>query len=163
MRLDGRRVEELDGADGLELVAVGAGEGMASAGELIEDDAEGPEVGLDAALSGDELLGGHVGDGAAAGGVGGDGGAGLATGGFGGVEVELFGREAAGEAEVEDFGEAAVGEHDVGGLEVAMKDAEGVGGGEAVGNLDANRKDELEAGGALRNEACRETGRGRTA
>src|SRR5581483_4230427 len=53
---EGRRVGELDGADGLELVAVGTGEGMASAGELVEDDAEGPQVGLDGALAGDELL-----------------------------------------------------------------------------------------------------------
>ena len=150
--VEGRRIDELNGADGLELVAVGAGEGMAAAGEFIEDDAEGPEVGLHTALAGDELLGGHVGDGAAARGVGGDGRAGFPAGSFGGVEVGFFGRQAAGEAEVENLGQAAIGEHDVGGLEVAMEDAEGVGGGEAVGDLDADGEDELQAGGAFGDE-----------
>ena len=70
---DGGRVGELDGADGLELGRVGAVEGMAAGGELVEDEAEGEDVGLDAGLAGDELLGRHVGDGAAAGGVGGAG------------------------------------------------------------------------------------------
>ena len=70
---DGGRVGELDGADGLELGRVGAVEGMAAGGELVEDEAEGEDVGLDGGLAGDELLGRHVGDGAAAGGVGGAG------------------------------------------------------------------------------------------
>ena len=74
------------------------------------------------------------------------------AGGAGGVELGLVGTEAAGEAEVEDLDEAAVGEHDVGGLEVAMEDAEVVGGGEAVGGLDAGGEDELEAGGAFGDE-----------
>ena len=144
--VEGRRVDELDRADGLELVAVGTGEGMAAAGKLVEDDAEGPEVGLDGALAGNELLGGHVSDSAAAGGIGGNGVSGLPARGFGGVELGFFGRETAGEAEVEDLGEAAVGEHNVGGLKVAMEDAERVGGGESVGDLDADGQDELEAG-----------------
>ena len=80
------------------------------------------------------------------------GGAGLPARGFGGIEVGFFGRQAAGEAEVEDLDEAAVGEHDVGGLEVAMEDAEGVGGGEAVGDLDADGEDELQAGWAFGDE-----------
>ena len=154
---DRERVGVLDGADGLEFGRVGAVEGMAAGGELVEDEAEGEDVGLDAGLAGDELLGRHVGDGAAAGGVGG---AGDSLGradfalvdGAAGVELGLVGTEAAGEAEVEDLDEAAVGEHDVGGLEVAVEDAEGVGGGEAVGGLDAGREDELEGGGAFGDE-----------
>ncbi len=141
---DGGWVGELDSTDALELGGVGAVEGVAAGGELVEDEAEGEDVGLDAGLAGDELLGGHIGDGAAAGGVGGSGGRhGALAGGAGGVEVGLIGREAAGEAEVEDLDEAAVGEHDVGGLEVAMEDAEGVGRGETVGDLDAGGEDEL--------------------
>ena len=70
---DRGRLGELDGADGLELGRVGAVEGMAAGGELVEDEAEGEDVGLDAGLAGDELLRRHVGDGAAARGVGGAG------------------------------------------------------------------------------------------
>ena len=125
---------------------------MAAAGELVEDDAEGPEVALHTALAGDELLGRHVGDGAAARGVGGDGRAGFPARSFGGIEAGFFGRQATGETEVEDFGQAAIGKHDVGGLEVAMEDAEGVGGGEAVGDLDADGEDELQAGWAFGDE-----------
>ena len=129
---------------------------MAAGGELVEDEAEGEDVGLDGGLAGDELLGRHVGDGAAACGVGGAGdgvGARFALAdGAGGVELGLVGAEAAGEAEVEDLDEAAVGEHDVGGLEVAMEDAEVVRGGEAVGDLDAGGEDELEAGRAFGDE-----------
>ena len=127
--------------------------GVAAGGELVEDEAEGEDVGLNSGLPGDELLGRHVGDGAAAGGVGAAfGGGAIGLLGSGGVEVGLVGAEAAGEAEVEDLDEAAVGEHDVGGLEVAMEDAERVRGGEAVGDLDAGGEDELEAGGALGDE-----------
>lgn len=42
-------------------------------------------------------------------------------------------------AEVEDLDRAALGEHDVGGLEVAVDDAGGVRGGEAVGDLGTDR------------------------
>ena len=41
----------------------------------------------------------------------------------------------AGEAEVEDLYPSIFGEHDVFGLEVAVDDTGGVGGGEAVGHL----------------------------
>ena len=146
---DGGRVGELDGADGLELGGVGTVEGVAAGGELVEDEPEGEDVGLDAGLAGNELLGRHVGDGAAAGGVGGSGDWGALVDGAAGVEFGLVGAEAAGEAEVEDLDKAAVGEHDVGGFEVAMEDAEVVGGGEAVGGLNAGGEDELEAGGAF--------------
>ena len=69
---------------------------MAAGGEFVEDEAEGEDVGLDAGLAGDELLGRHVGDGAAARGVGGAGdGLGRAdfalVDGAGGVEVGLVG------------------------------------------------------------------------
>jgi hypothetical protein len=111
---------------------------MTSAGQFIEDDAERPEVALDAALAGDELLGRHVGDGASAGGVGRGGGVGGATGGLRGIEFCFFKVDAARETEVENLGQAAVGEHDVRGLEIAMKDAERVGGAETVGDLDAH-------------------------
>lgn len=152
-----RRFGELDGADGLKLGGVGAVEGMSAGGELVEDEAEGEDVGLDAGLAGNELLGGHVGDSAATRGVGG------AWNGLGrtdfafvdgaaGIELGLIGAEAASKAEVEDLDEAAVGEHDVGGLEVAMEDSEQVGGGEAVGDLNAGGEDQLEAGGALVDE-----------
>src|ERR1700732_4894124 len=114
---------------------------MAAGGELVEDEAEGEDVGLDAGLAGDELLGRHVGDGAAAGGVGSSGDRGALVDGAAGVELGLVGAEAAGEAEVEDLDEAAVGEHDVGWLEVAVEDAEVVSGGEAVGGLDAGGED----------------------
>src|SRR5207249_2244707 len=79
----------------------GAGGEGAVGGELIEDEAEGEDVGLDAGLAGDELLGRHVGDGAAAGGVGGAG-YGLGRADFAladraaGVELGLVGTEAAG-------------------------------------------------------------------
>ncbi len=68
------------------------------------------------------------------------------VGGAGGVELGLIESEAASEAEVENLDEAAVGEHDVGRLEVAMEDAERVGGRETVGDLNAGGEDELEAG-----------------
>jgi hypothetical protein len=46
-----------------------------------------------------------------------------------------FMMEEFGEAEVEEFGHAGVLDHDVGGLEVAVDDAKGVGGGEGGGDL----------------------------
>src|ERR1700712_202941 len=103
-------------------------EGVSAGGEFVEDEAEGEDVGLNGGLAGDELLGRHVGDGAAAGGVGAAGSGDAAADGATRVEVDFGGGEAAGEAEVEDLDQTAVGEHDVGGLEVAMEDAEGVGG-----------------------------------
>ncbi len=136
--------------------ASGRWKGVASGGELVEDEAEGEDVGLDGGLAGDELLWRHVGDGAAASGVGGAGysvGIGVPLFGWaGGIEVCFIGGEAAGEAEVEDLDEAAVGEHDVGWFEVAMEDAERVGGGETVRDLNAGGEDELEAGGTFGDE-----------
>ena len=143
------RVGELGGANGLELGCVGTVEGMAAAGELVKDEAESEDVGLDGGAAGDELLGGHVGDGAALGGVGCLGRERRVAAGSGGVKVGLVAAELTGKAKVEDLDEAAVGEHDVGGLEVAMEDADQVRGGEAVGDLDAGRKDKLQTGGAL--------------
>ncbi len=85
------RIGELDGADGLEILSIGAGKGMAAAGQLIKDDAEGPDIGLNAGLAGDELLGGHVADGAAAGGVGSGHGGIFGERGLGRVEGGVFG------------------------------------------------------------------------
>ena len=143
------RVGKLEGANGLKLRRVGAVEGVASAGEFVEDQAEREDVGLDGRATGDELLRSHVGDGAAACGVGGLGWRRRAAAGGGGVEVGFVQAELAGEAEVEDLDQAAVGEHDVGGFEVAMEDAELVRGGESVGGLYARGEDELEAGWAF--------------
>jgi hypothetical protein len=60
--------------------------------------------------------------------------------------------QAAREAEVENLDQAAVGEHDVLRLEVAMKDAQRVRGLETVGDLNADREHQLEAGRAARDE-----------
>ncbi len=143
---DRGRFGKLDGANALKVGRIGAMEGMAAGGKLIEDQAEGEDVGLDAGLAGDELLRRHVGDGAAASGVGGArvGRVALAVG-PGGIELGLVRSQPTGEAEVENFDEAAIGEHDVGGLEVAMEDAQIVRGGEAVRDLDARRERELQA------------------
>jgi hypothetical protein len=91
------------------------------------------------------LFGGHVSygsDGAAragkefrrksfTGGVGG-------TGDFGRIGFEL------GEAEVENFGVAARSDKNIGGLDVAVKDALGVGGVEGVGDVDADVQKAIE-------------------
>ena len=139
-------VGELDGADGLEVFGVGAGKGMAAAHQFIEDDAEGPYVRLHARLAGHELLGRHVTDGAAAGGVGGGHGRVLGQGGLRGVEVGVFRAQTAGQAKVENLDQAAVGEHHVLGLEVAVEDAQGMGRLQAVGNLYSDRQHQLQAG-----------------
>jgi hypothetical protein len=125
---------------------------MASAGQLVEDDAERPEIALHAALPGDELFGSHVRDGAASCRVRGDRGAGLSPGGFSRVKLGLLRRQPTGETEVEDLGETAIGQHHIGRFQITMKDAEGVGGTEAVGDLDADGENELQAGGAFDDE-----------
>ena len=82
---------------------------MTAGGKLIEDEAEGEEIGLDGGLAGDELLRSHVGDGATPGGVGGaEGRSGTGGGMVGGIELDLFQLQAAGETEVEDFDESAL-------------------------------------------------------
>ena len=116
-------IGELDGADGLELGGVRAVERVAAGGELVEYEAEGEDVGLDGGASGDELFRGHVGDGAAASGVGATAGGSLVAA-DAGVWLGVVGCETASETEVEDLDQAAVGEHDVGGFEIAMEDAE---------------------------------------
>ena len=140
------RIGELDGANGLKLRRVGPVKGVASAGELVEDQPKGEYVGLDGRPAGDELLRRHVSDGASTRGVGGLRLGRHAPAGTGGIEVGLVEGELARQAEVEDLDQAAVGEHDVGRLQVAMKDAEQVRGGETVGNLDAGGENQLQAG-----------------
>ena len=157
------RIGELGGADGLELGRVGPVEGMASAGQLVEDQAQREDVRLDRRASGDELLRRHVGDGAAPRGVGRLGRRRRAAAGSGRVEIGLVATELAGQAEVEDLDQAAVGQHDVGGLQVAMEDAELVRGGKAVGDLDAGGEHQLQAGRALRRSPCPAICRGCTA
>ena len=122
---------------------------MASADQLVEDQAERKNIRLHAGAAGDELLRRHVCDGASTRGVGGLKRGGGCGGRAGGIEVRLVWIELAGQAKVENLDEAAVGEHDVGRLQVAMEDAELVRGGEAVGDLDAGGEHKLQAGRPL--------------
>ncbi len=150
---DRGRIGELDGANALKFRGVGPVEGVPPGGELVEDQTEGEDVGLDAGLARDELLRRHVGDRSTAGGVGGAGGRrGVLAGGTGRVKVGLVGGEAPGEAEVEDLDQAAVGQHDVGGLQVAMEDSQVVRSGETFRYLDTGRQNELEGGRTLGDE-----------
>ena len=115
-------------------------EGGVAGDGFVEDAAEGVEVG--AVVDGEalELFGGHVVDGA-----------------HEGVEVVdglgLGGIEIFGEAEVEDFDleerlGRAPGDHEVAGLEVAMDEAEGVGGDDGLEALVGEAKEVLELEGA---------------
>jgi hypothetical protein len=139
------RVGKLDRANGLELRRVGPVEGMASADQLIENQAEGEYIGLHAGPAGHELLRRHVRDGAAARGVGGLGWRRRAPARAGRIEVGLVQIQLARQPEVEDLDQAAVGQHHIGRLQVAMEDAQLVRRGEPVGDLDARRKRQLQA------------------
>ena len=108
-------------------------------GHFVENGAERKKIGAAIEVGAANLLGGHIGDGA-------DGAAGAGeeifgsdeAGGDGGAFGDfLAGGRELGEAEVHDFRVAARGDEKIGGLDVAMDDACGVGGVEAVGNLDA--------------------------
>ena len=136
-----------------------AGEGAAAVGGLEEGDAEGELVGAGVDAGAEELLRGHVGGGAEHDAGDGDRGVeGAEVGDGGGVlgggpqVVEARGAAGgglgAGEAEVEDADAAVVADHDVGGLEVAVDEAGGVGGGEALAGL-AKHGGELGEGPAL--------------
>ena len=125
---------------------------MTAAGKLVEDDSESPNIGLDAGVAGNKLLGGHVADGAAACGVGGGDGRVAGQAGLGRIEARVFRMEPAGKAEVENLYQAAIGEHHVLRLEVAMKDAQRVRSLESVGDLDADGEHKLEHGGTARDE-----------
>src|ERR1700733_8861010 len=116
---------------------------MATACQLIKDDAERPHVRLHAGLPGDELLGRHVANGAAARSICGGDGCVLSEAGLGRIEVCVFRMEAAREAEVENLDQAAVSEHYVLRFEIAMKDAERMRCLETVGDLDADGEDKL--------------------
>ncbi len=91
---------------------------------LVEDDAEGPDVGAGVDVLAAELFGRHVGDGAD----------GPALAGQAGLSRDL------GQPEVGHPGDAFLGDEDVGRLDVPVDDAVGVGGGQAVGDLRGERE-----------------------
>jgi hypothetical protein len=108
---------------------------------LVEDDAEREEVGAGVEIFGTGLLGRHVRNGAERRAGAGqivfvD--AGCVCG--GGLAGRSGGRRELGEAEIQHLGVAALGNKDVGRLDVAVDDALGMRGVEAVGNLDGQRE-----------------------
>lgn len=123
-RGDGCRV--LAGVLAREVVRGLAGERRYPDQHFVQHTAQRVEIGGLRHLLGLELLGSHV-----AGGSDADARAGQP----GLVRVV----DDAAHAEVEDLDRPTLGEHDVGGLQVAVHDARGVGGGEAVGDLGADR------------------------
>ena len=144
---NGRAIENgiVDGGGGVALKRKLAG------GHFVEDSAEGEEIGAGVEIPGARLFGRHVGDGA-------DGAAGVSElmriGADGGERVRVGMRGGRrfrggdfGEAEIENFGVAAAGDEDVGGFDVAMDDLLGVGGVEAVGDIDGEGKEEFEVHG----------------
>ena len=142
---------EADGFDGFaiyDFVEDGAGgvafEGEKASGHFVEDDAEGKKIGARVEGFAEDLLGGHVGDGAeSAAGAGEvvriDG---ICADGCYVRAVQLGGDF--GEAEVEDFGVAAFGDEDVGGFYVAVNDAFCVSGVQGVGDFDAEVEEAFE-------------------
>ena len=126
----GRRGLSSDGRERLVLEDGGdplrsglAAEGKAARGPLEEDDAEREDVGAVIERLASQLLGRHVGD--RPGEIGVQGGrAALVP-----ADHRGKGKEDAGQAEVEDLDRARRVDHDVLGLEVAVDDAAGVGGG----------------------------------
>ena len=139
LRGEGGRFQVEDGGQG-ERGAVAAE--RAAAGEhFVEDRAEAEDVAAGVHFLAFGLLGRHIGGGAydhaQVGEVGiGEGGVfGAWRGGF-----SLLGK-----AEIDHFDLAFGGHHDVAGLEVAVDDAGGVGGGECPGDLDGDRQRFFEA------------------
>ena len=128
--IEGRRVVAERRRD---IVGGGSAGKRASAREhLVEDAAEGEDIGAGVHRVAAQLLGRHIAHGAeegAGGGVAGEGGS------F--VLVGDLGFEDLGETEVEDLDPVVGGEEDVVGLEIAVDDVAAVGGGEAVGDPQA--------------------------
>ncbi len=118
-----------------------AAEGAAAAEHLVEDAAEGPDVGAAIGALAARLLGAHVGGGAEE-----DAGAGALLGESGRMgevgwrALAGLGRERLGEAEVEHLHRAVAGELDVGGLQVAVDDTALVGVLEGLGDLAGDRQ-----------------------
>src|SRR6266542_7057382 len=119
---DGDDVSLEHEAQRVELTAAGGLAGVAAGEHDVEGGAGGPDIADGARVAeADELLTRHV-EGVAAAHTG------------SGEAVELGGNEALGEAEVADLadgGAVGTGEEEVGGLDVAVDEAGGVGGGEA--------------------------------
>ena len=95
-------------------------------------------------MAGNELLGRHVADRAAAGRVGLGHRSCSGNGRLRGVKACFFRMQAARQAEVENLNQAAVGQHHILRLQVAMKDPQGMGGLQTVRNLNADREHELD-------------------
>ncbi len=76
----------------------------------------------------------------------------LASTGLAGIEGCVLRTEPTRQSEVENLYQSAVSEHYVLRLQVAVKDAERVRGLQTVGNLDADRKQQLQTGGPLGDE-----------
>ncbi len=116
-----------------------AAKGREPGSHFVEDDAEGEKIGAGIEVLAPHLLGRHVGDGAEGrSGTGkvlrADGAGGLRVLGITATAAHEFGGKL-GEAEIENLHVTALGDEDVAGFNVAMNDAFGMGGVEAVGNL----------------------------
>src|SRR5260370_34725080 len=142
---DRGRIGELDGANALKFWSVGPVEGVPARSELVEDQAQGEDVGLHAGLAGNELLRRHIRNRSTSCRIGRAGGRRVALArGACRVEVGLVRGQTPGQAEVEDLDQSAVRQHDVGRLQVAMEDAKVVRRGESFRYLDTGREEELQ-------------------
>ena len=122
-----------------ELPRVGAREGerMPAGRHLVKDDAEGEDVRLLARAEIDELFGRHIGDRAT--------GLGRAAGWPRVSSRHRPGSLTLGQAEVEDLDQPTFGDHDVGGLQISMQDTQAVRCRQTVGDLDADRQNQIGA------------------
>ena len=105
-------------------------------------------------MPGDELLGRHVADGAAAGRIGG-GNLGLVRGALEAVFGLVLWMQSPCQTKVENLHQPTVGQHHVLRFQIAMEDAERVRCIQAIGNLYADRKNQLERCRAACNQAVK--------